>query len=493
MNKLIYALILLTFIYPAAARAQTRDCACESQLLPETLAIVNGVKITSTDIKKSTGEQVGQLQQQVIEARKRELDLMINSKLLALEAKRRGISTVKLLEQEVVAKVKKPTQNEAQVFYDQNKARIKGEFKDVVDDIIGYLSEQRQQNEAKKFADTLRAANEVKVLAAEATPPATAAERARVWATIKGESITSGDVEDALLPLIFDVQEQVYKLRQDELELTINDTLLTQEAQKRKITVEALLEAEVKPKPVTDQQAQAFYDQNKERVSGDFTQTKDAIKQYLEQIELRQAERTLVEKLRAPATIQTFLVAPESPVFAISTNDQPSLGSVDAPVTIVAFTDYQCPSCAAMHPVLEQLVKEYGNKVRLVTRDFPLSQHAEAFKAAEAAEAAREQGKYWEYIQILLRNQSALTVDKLKGYATELALDRTRFDSALDTGKFTESVQRDVEDGMKLGINGTPTIFINGRRISAKGHDELKATIDAAFKAATTKTSASTR
>ena len=481
MTKLIYAFMFLTFIYPAAARSQTADCACESQVLPETLALVNGVKITSSDIKKSTGEQVGQLQQQVVEARKRELDLTINSKLLTLEAKRRGISTVKLLEQEVVAKVKKPTQTEAQVFYDQNKTRIKGEFKDVVDDIIAYLSEQQQQKEAKRLADSLRAANEVKVLVPEVAPPVTATERARVLATIKGESITAGEVEDSLLPLIFDVQEQVFKLRKNELELSINDALLTQEAQKRKITVEALLEAEVKPKPVTEQEAQAFYDQNKDRVSGAFAETKDAIKQYLEQNELRRAERTFVEKLRATATIQTFLVAPESPVFAISTNDQPSLGSADAPVTIVAFTDYQCPSCAAMHPVLEQLVKEYGNKVRLVTRDFPLSQHAEAFKAAEAAEAAREQGKYWEYIQILLRNQSALSVEKLKGYASELALDRTRFDTALDTGKFTESVQRDVEDGMKLGINGTPTIFINGRRVSAKGYEELKAIVDAAF------------
>jgi protein-disulfide isomerase len=263
--------------------------------------------------------------------------------------------------------------------------------------------------------------------------------------------------------------------------------LLVQEAQKRQITTTSLLAAEVKPKPVTDQQTQTFYDQNKERVSGDFAQTKDAIRQYLEQIEVREAERAFVEKLRAVATIQTFLVAPESPVFSISTTDQPSLGKTDAPVTIVAFTDYQCPSCAAMHPELERLVKEYGDKVRLVTRDFPLSQHAQAFKAAEAAEAARDQGKYWEYIQILLRNQSALTVDKLKGYASELSLDRTRFDSALDSGKFAESVQRDIEDGMKLGINGTPTIFINGRRVSAKGYDELKAVIDAAFKAATTK------
>jgi protein-disulfide isomerase len=497
MLRLILVLTLLTIAFGSAAKSQTPapptpapatpDCACESQVLPDTLAIVNGVKITSSDIKKATGNSVGQLQAQVVEARRRELDLTINSKLLALEAKKRGISTAKLLEQEVLAKVKRPTQVEAQAFYDQNKARISKEFTDVAEDIIEYLFQQKQQQEAKKFADALRAANEVKVNVTEVTPPANDAERARVLATIKDEKITSGDVESALLPMIFDVQEQVYKLRKDELELTINDTLLTQEADKRKITPKALLDTEVKPKPVTDQQAQLFYEQNKERVSGDFAQTKDAIRQYLEQIELRQAERAFVEKLRAVASVQVFLVAPESPVFSISTNDQPSLGNANAPVTIVAFTDYQCPSCAAMHPTLERLVTEYGDKVRLVTRDFPLSQHAEAFKAAEAAEAARDQGKYWEYVHILLRNQSTLTVDKLKGYASEIALDRTRFDSALDTGKFSESVQRDIEDGMKLGINGTPTIFINGRRVSAKSYEELKATVEAAFKAVTPK------
>ena len=495
MLRLILVLILLSFVFTAAAKSQTpptqtpapapADCACESQVLPDTLAIVNGVKINSLDIKKSIGSSVGQLQAQVVEARKRELDLLINSKLLALEAKKRGISTVKLLEQEVLGKVKRPTQTEAQAFYDQNKARINKEFTDVSNDIIEYLFGEKQQQEAKKLADSLRAANEVRVNVAEVTPPKNDAERTRVLATIKDEKITSGDVENSLLPMIFDVQEQVYKLRKDELELTINDTLLTQEANKRKTTPKALLDAEVKPKPVTDQQTQLFYEQNKERVSGDFAQTKDAIRQYLEQIELRQAERIFLEKLRAVASIQVFLVAPESPVFSISTKDQPSLGNANAPVTIVAFTDYQCPSCAAMHPTLERLVDEYGNKVRLVTRDFPLSQHTEAFKAAEAAEAARDQGKYWEYIHLLLRNQSTLTVEKLKGYASELALDRTRFDNALDTGKFTESVQLDIEEGMKLGINGTPTIFINGRRVAAKSYEQLKESIDSVFKSKT--------
>jgi len=316
MSRLTLTLLLFTFVFPLTANSQTvmprtEDCGCEAQKLPETLAVVNGVKITASDLNKSIGDSVDQLQRKVIEARKRELDLMINSKLLALEAKKRGVTTVKLLDDEVVAKVKRPTQPEAQAFYDQNKARIQSEFKDVADDIITYLYEQRQQEEASRFADNLRAANEVKVIVKEVTPPATDADRGRVLATIKDESITASDVETSLLPMISDVQDQVYKLRKNELELTINDTLLTQEAQKRKITTTALLDTEVKPKPVTDAQMQLFYDQNKERISGDFAQAKDAIRQYLEQNELRQAERAFVEKLRATASIQVFLAAPD--------------------------------------------------------------------------------------------------------------------------------------------------------------------------------------
>jgi protein-disulfide isomerase len=508
MSRLLYALVVSMIALTAAVRAQTppatgtktttepvvaapsksepaknaESCACESQVLPETLAIVNGVRITRRDIEGATGEAVSQLQRQITEARKRELDLQINSKLLAIEAKRRGISGAKLLEQTVVAKTKEPTEAEVQNFYDQNKASIQAEFKDAREDILQYLRDQRQQDEAKKFAATLRQTIETKVLVSEATPPANEAERARVLAIVNGEPITSGDVEASLKPIVFDVQERVYNLRKDELDLRINDTLLAQEAQKRKITAKALLDAEIKPKAVTEQDASAFYEKNKERVSGDFAHTKESIIGYLQQLELRNAERVFVEKLRAAASLQTFLVAPDPPVYSISTVDQPSLGDATAPVTIVEFTDYQCPSCAAAQPILERLVKEYGNKVRLVARDFPLSQHADAFKAAEAAEAAREQGKYWEYVAILLRNQSALTVAKLKDYAGELALDRARFDQALDSGKFAETVQRDIDEGTMLGVDSTPAVFINGRRVSEKSYDALKASIETSLK-----------
>jgi protein-disulfide isomerase len=151
-------------------------------------------------------------------------------------------------------------------------------------------------------------------------------------------------------------------------------------------------------------------------------------------------------------------------------------------VTIVEFTDFQCPSCAKSQPVLEAIAAEFGDKVRLVVRDFPLDQHTFAFKAAEAAEAAREQGKYWEYIAILFLNQSALEVAKLKEYATQVGLDRKRFDEALDSNKFAEKVRRDLNDGMKLGVNSTPTVFINGRRVRERSRESLKAAVEAALK-----------
>jgi protein-disulfide isomerase len=512
MSRLLYALVVLMIASTPVVRSQTttaadaknitsdvnaqstplpnknvEDCACESQVLPEALAIVNGVRITRQDIERATKESVNQLQRQVIDARKRELDLQINSRLLAIEAKKRGISTAKLLEQEVLAKVKEPTEAEAQIFYDQNKARIQADFKDAKEDILRYLRDQRQREQAKRLAEGLRATIETSVQVPEATPPRNEADRARVLAIVNGERITSGDIEDSLRPIVFDVQERVYKLRKDELDLSINDTLLVQEAQKRKITTNTLLDAEIKPRIVTAEEARAFYEQNKDRVSGDFTQTKESIVSYLQQIEVRGAERAFVEKLRAAASLQTFLVAPEPPVFSISTADQPSLGNAAAPVTIVEFTDYQCPACSATQPTLERLVKEYGDKVRLVARDFPLSQHAEAFKAAEAAEAARGQGKYWEYVEILMRNQSALDVARLKDYASGLDLDRGRFDKALESGEFAETVQRDLEEGLRLGIDATPTVFINGRRVSDKSYDALKANIEAALKAVPTK------
>lgn len=469
---------------PTPAPAKVDDCGCEAETPPDVLAVVNGVKITSKEIEDPIRDQVQQLRQQVTEARKNELERQINRTLLEAEAKRRGVIAEKLLEQEVVAKTPEPTAAEAQAFYDQNRARIQGEFKDVQDDIISYLRYQRQQEMAKKLAEGLRAAAQVKVLVAEPTAPTTAAARARVFAEVNGKQITSAMIEDALKPAIHSAQTNIYRLRKQQLDLRVNDLLLGQEAQKRQVTPNALINAEieVKLKPVTEADARTFYEQNRERINGNFAQLKNQIVEYLNQQQQQQLSADFAEKLRRAASLQLFLREPPAPVYEIATDDQPSKGVPSAPVTVVEFTDFQCPHCATFQSVLERIVREYGDRVRLVVRDFPLQQHTDAFKAAEAAEAAREQGRYWEYAALLFANQQALGVAQLKEYATRLGLDRAKFDAALDSGRFAASVARDVSDANRVGVNATPTFFVNGRPVEDLDYESLKAAIDAALK-----------
>lgn len=187
----------------------------------------------------------------------------------------------------------------------------------------------------------------------------------------------------------------------------------------------------------------------------------------------------LEEEPQAPAPSSQPSVPSTGGRLDVSVDDDPSIGPEDAPVTIVEFSDYQCPFCARAEPTIEQVLKEYEGKVRLVYRDFPLSFHQNAQKAAEATECADEQGKFWEYHDKLFENQDALDVNNLKQYAKDLGLDSSKFDNCLDSGKYTEEVQKDLADGQSLGVSGTPAFFINGRLVSgAQPFSAFKQVID---------------
>ena len=140
-----------------------------------------------------------------------------------------------------------------------------------------------------------------------------------------------------------------------------------------------------------------------------------------------------------------------------------------------------------MQPVLEEVLKSYGNKVRFVVRDFPLSLHANARKAAEAADAAYAQGKFFEYAALLFKRQSALDVPSLKKYATELGLDRARFDAAVDGGTYAAEVQHNIDDGRMYGVESTPTIFVNGVVLKTLSAEALRAVIDRQLAAGSSK------
>jgi len=173
----------------------------------------------------------------------------------------------------------------------------------------------------------------------------------------------------------------------------------------------------------------------------------------------------------------------------VSVDDDPSIGPADAPITIIEFSDFQCPFCNRVQPTIKQILTTYGNKVRLVYRDFPLSFHQNAQKAAEASECVHEQDTanndanytlFWKYHDILFQNQDSLDTDNLKQYAIDIGLDSTTFNACLDSGKYRSEVQKDTADGSNAGVSGTPAFFVNGQLVSgAQPFSAFKTIIDA--------------
>ena len=183
-------------------------------------------------------------------------------------------------------------------------------------------------------------------------------------------------------------------------------------------------------------------------------------------------------RVSASATASTQSGAPVN----VDIKGRPYRGADNAPVTLVEFTDYECPYCKRHFQLtLDTLLALYGTKMKYVIRNFPLtSLHAHAQKAAEAAECALDQGKFWEYHDLLFRRSPALRADSLKAYAAEVGLDVTAFTACLDSRQKRSVVARDVKDGRHYGVSGTPTFFINGRiLIGAQPVDAFRAYIDA--------------
>lgn len=157
-------------------------------------------------------------------------------------------------------------------------------------------------------------------------------------------------------------------------------------------------------------------------------------------------------------------------------------GDENAPVTLVEWSDFQCPYCGRVTPTLDKILKDYDGQVKLIFRHFPLSFHENAQKAAEASECAGAQGKFWEMHDLMYENQSALSVDDLKGYAVDLGLNVTTFNDCLDNGTYEQKVKDDFTEGTKVGVQGTPATFVNGTMVSgAQPYESFAAAIDAAL------------
>lgn len=309
--SLVLNTLLLTFAFQFGGY-----CGCEDKPQMSLLALVNGVKITKQELGSTTQARVSLLQSEVTTARQAQVERQITNLLLTNEAKKRGMSTDQLLQVEIKAKVTEPTDAEVEEFYKERDQRMRGSLKSVKADIISYLKAERERIAAAKFFQRLREDNDVAVFVASPTPPANEEELDRVLATVNGRNITSWDVEQSLLPLIFSVQQKVYAVRKEALDVKINDVLLEQEAKRLNTTPDSVLARALAGKLpiITDQQAKRFYEENKKKINEEFPKVKFQIIQLLTQREQQKLAQAFAAELRQSAAVQIYLTPPNPPI-----------------------------------------------------------------------------------------------------------------------------------------------------------------------------------
>lgn len=275
--------------------------------------------------------------------------------------------------------------------------------------------------------------------------------------------------------------QALYEARRAALDELVGNILIEAEAKSRSVSAEALVSQEITShvQPVAEQDVETWYKENPGRVRGaPLDQIRAPIRGFLEETRRQEARQAYIEQLKKKTAVSIALPPPRIEV-KVAAND-PAQGPANAPVVVVAFSDFQCPFCKRVLPSLQKMQAEYGDRVRLVFRDFPLSIHDEAFVAAEAGQCANDQDKFWPYHDKLFENQEqGLAPDKLKEYARQVGLDGGKFDACLDGGTHRAAVEQDLAEAETYGVTGTPTFFVNGRFLSgAQPFEAFKELID---------------
>ena len=465
-----------------------------AEATPATVAVVNDVTISASDIEDQVGAIVLRdpdpylrafyvdRDKETKDSRQRALEARVNSLLIAAEAKKRGKTRDEIIEAEITSRIANPTDSEIQAAYDANRDQIgNANLESVRAELINYIRNERSQELYAALIRRLKMTNAV-IKNADVNAPNLAA--GTVLAAVNGEPLRVDTINERTRAYVYKLEMRIYATRKGVLDRRINDLLIVAEANKRKVGPEDIVRTEISDKLTapTEDAITRVYEANKANVKTDLAGARAAIVTYLQQQQQEKLELALADKLRAGARVQVLLKEPEPPVLNVGLAGGATRGDPNAAVTVIEFTDFQCSACGAMYPIVEEALKSYGNRVRFVIRNFPLtSVHQNAFRAAQAAEAAKAQGKFWEYIDIMFKNQTALDAESLKKYATQVGLDRKRFDAELDAGKYDGVIGRDMEDGETYGIESTPTFFINGIVLTEYSAEGLRRAIDKAF------------
>ena len=280
-------------------------------------------------------------------------------------------------------------------------------------------------------------------------------------AIVAGQPIYEQEVIQSLGPQLLQLRNQEYQLKSKALDDLVRQKLVEAEANKRGIPAQKLLEQEVDSKVAepTDAEVEAFF-LGQNRANEHFDQAKEQLRATLKRVRLFRERQAYADSLRSRMEVAILL---RPPSIDVAYDPSRVRGDPKAPVTIVEFSDFQCPYCKKAAATMNDLLSKYNGRVKLAFRDFPLREiHPQAQIAAEAARCACDQGKFWEFHDALFADPSKLDEAALIAHARVLGLNERSFQSCLTSGKFKAKIEADLQDGSRVGVSGTPGFFING-------------------------------
>ncbi len=257
---------------------------------------------------------------------------------------------------------------------------------------------------------------------------------------------------------------QIHELREEKMQEMVLDRLMQLEADATGIAKDNLIEEVVVKKipPLSDEDVKAFVEANKARLPNGGEGMDDKIRDYLNSQLRQNLEAAFLQSLAQKYKVE-FLLQP--PRVTVPGPQDLAKGRTDAPITIIEFSDFECPYCRRAQESLKQVAARYGDKVRFVFRHYPLPFHKKAPKASEAAQCANDQGAFWPFHDALFTEGAKLEINEYKKIAVKLKLNSAKFNKCLDSGRYAKRVASDLADGKELGITGTPTFFVNGIKL----------------------------
>lgn len=336
---------------------------------------------------------------------------------------------------------------------------------------LALLACQQQQGDAPSTQTAASAPPTT--AAAQATTSPTGMSDDAVVARWKDGTITYGDLKTAagaqLIQMEIEYLTNRYQAESQAADQLLVEKLVEAEATRRGLTPDALMKVEIEDKTPapSDEEVQQLYAAMQRQLRGrPFEEVKEMVT--AQALQRKQAERfsAWLEDLKEAAGAEVTVPFPDMPRLQVGVDDDPVRGAESAPVTIVQFAEYQCPYCGKANETMEQLLKDYDGKIKMVFRDYPLSFHDRAIPAAVAANCAIPQGKYWQMHDAMMGNQRALSDADLEGYAKAAGLDLASWQTCRQDPAQAAEVQKDFEDGQAVGVSGTPAFFINGIMLS---------------------------